>query len=44
MLGYVKNRFALVSLMIFLFISLALITRIVLMFTSFSQIDFGVLA
>jgi phosphoglycerol transferase MdoB-like AlkP superfamily enzyme len=40
---YVKNRFALLCLMIFLFISLSLITRIVLMFYSFNQIEFGIL-
>jgi len=44
MLTYRKNnRFALVILMIFLFISIALISRIILMFTSFGQVDFGIL-
>jgi hypothetical protein len=44
MLEYVKNRFALVLLIVFLFISFASITRIILMFNSFSQIDLGILA
>jgi len=44
MLKYRKNnRFALVVLMMFLFISLALIIRIILMFTSFDQVDLGIL-
>ena len=44
MLTYQKNnRFSLIILMLFLFVSLALISRIILMFTSFGQVDFGIL-
>jgi len=43
MIKYIKNRFALVFLMMFLFIGLALISRIILMFSSFDQVDLGIL-
>jgi hypothetical protein len=42
MLKYTKNRFALIIMMILLFIGFALITRIILLFISFGQVDIGI--
>ena len=43
MLKPTKNRFSLVILLMLIFIGLALISRIILMITSFHQVDLGIL-
>ncbi len=39
---YIKNRFALVTLLIVIFIAISFTSRIILLFADFDQVDFGI--